>query len=74
MLDASSPTNSITSGRRFLSPREAAAVLMTTTGALAKWRCYKTGPRYVKLGGKVYYEPAALEDYISTCTITPSAS
>ncbi len=49
-----------------LTPKEAAARLRVTEGTLAKWRM--TALRrlpYVKVGAKVAYTEAALEDFIA---------
>jgi hypothetical protein len=42
----------------------AAAFLSCSAWTLAEWRCKGTGPRFVKLGNRVRYTPAALAEFI----------
>lgn len=48
---------------QLLSTREAAAWLGLSVSTLNKWRCYGTGPDFIKAGGNVRYSRAALEAY-----------
>lgn len=49
-----------------INPAEAANFLGVKTGTLAIWRCYKKGPRYRKIQGKVWYTLADLEEFINS--------
>jgi hypothetical protein len=52
--------------RRLLPPRDAAHRLGDiATQTLAKWRVYGTGPEFVRVGSRVFYEESALEAYIA---------
>ena len=41
---------------------------------MAHWRCEGRGPAYVKLGLKVAYKGADLNDWIEAQTVRPSAA
>ena len=48
-----------------LTPRDAAKVLRTSYGPLAKWRSTRKYPlRYVRLGGKIYYKLSDVRAFI----------
>ena len=53
-----------TAGGALLDPKAAAAFLDLSEWTLAEWRCKGTGPRFVKLGNRVRYTPAALAEFI----------
>jgi len=44
---------------------EAASYLGFEVGTLANWRAQKKGPRFIKLGGKVFYFKHDLDRHIS---------
>ena len=51
--------------RRLRPPREAGERLGgIAEQTLAKWRCYGTGPEFVKIGKRVFYEESALNAFI----------
>ena len=51
--------------RRLLPPRDAGRRLGDIAEqTLAKWRVYGTGPEYVKIGNRVFYEESALTRFI----------
>lgn len=50
---------------RYLRTPEAARFLSLSGRTLEKHRCYGTGPRYSKLGGRVVYSVADLQDWVS---------
>lgn len=54
-----------------LLPRDVAEFRHMTTNALSVERCEGRGPRYVKLGGRVYYRAGDLAAYIEVNTVTP---
>jgi len=46
------------------SDKRSAKTLGVLTGTLAAWRCQGRGPRYVKVGRKVYYRRSALTEWL----------
>ena len=51
--------------RRLFDPDETAAYLRVARQTLAKWRCIGTGPRFVRIGGRIFYDVADLETFIA---------
>ena len=49
---------------RYLRTSEAARFLSLSERTLEKHRCYGTGPRYSKIGGRVVYRLADLESWV----------
>jgi hypothetical protein len=47
-----------------LKPAEAANWLKSTVGTLAKWRHQGVGPRFVKMGSSVRYDPVDLRAHV----------
>jgi hypothetical protein len=60
------------SGRPMLSPKNAAAQLLTTVANLAQLRYQSRGPAYVKLGRSVAYLQSDLDTYIMLNRTVPS--
>lgn len=57
-----------------LDPKAAAAFLGgLSEWTLAEWRCKGTGPRFVKLGNRVRYTPAALAEWIESRTVASTS-
>lgn len=52
--------------RRLLPPTAAADMLGVSVASLARWRCDGTGPVFVKLGGRVGYDPADLTAWVES--------
>jgi hypothetical protein len=48
-----------------MSATDAAVYLGRQPGTLATWRCYKVGPEWVTLNGRVFYFKATLDRYIA---------
>ncbi|MGA2055632.1 MAG: helix-turn-helix domain-containing protein [Bradyrhizobium sp.] len=48
-----------------MTQEEVSALFDITTPVLANWRCAGKGPRYVKLGGRVKYRKADVEEFIN---------
>lgn len=46
-----------------LTPEEAADFLRMSAKTLAKWRCIRRGPNYVKIGRRVAYRPSDLASF-----------
>ncbi|MFC7050395.1 helix-turn-helix transcriptional regulator [Emcibacter nanhaiensis] len=56
-----------------ITPAEAGAFLKIPYSTLNKWRHNKTGPDYLKLGGRlVRYRRRDLITWLNSCTRTPS--
>lgn len=56
-----------------LNPKAAAALLGLSDWTLAEWRCKGTGPRYVKVGGRVRYSPSDLAEWIESRTVASTS-
>lgn len=41
-----------------LPPHKAAGAIGAVEGTLANWRTQGTGPKFIKVGRRVYYDPA----------------
>lgn len=55
-----------------LTPEEAALFLRTTKWSLAAYRQKNMGPKYVKMGGRVYYRPKDLKKFIEESIVDPN--
>lgn len=62
------PTN-----QNLLNTAEAAAYIRMKPQTLNKWRHYKEGPSYVKIGRMVFYKPADLEAFMDAGVVSPEA-
>ena len=49
-----------------LNTEEAAQVIGLSKQTLEIWRCYGIGPRYLKIGRRVFYRPEDLEEYANS--------
>jgi excisionase family DNA binding protein len=64
-------TNSITTpandlARTAYTTPEAAAYLGLAVSTLNKWRCYGSGPKFLKLGRSVRYRRSELDQFVET--------
>jgi Helix-turn-helix domain len=50
--------------RRLFDPEETSAYLRVARQTLAKWRS-QGGPRFVRIGGRIFYDSADLETFIA---------
>lgn len=50
---------------RLLDPQEASTCLRVAKQTLARWRCHGQGPRFVRLGGRIFYDVADLDAFIA---------
>lgn len=64
--------NGFVAGEKLLSTDEAAQVIRLSPYWLHKARIEGRGPRYVRLGRKVFYRRADLEAYVANCTVETS--
>jgi predicted DNA-binding transcriptional regulator AlpA len=55
--------HTVDSRPRYLSPQQAAEFLSLSVSTLAKWRVKGGGPPYVKLGRRVAYAAAVLDQW-----------
>ena len=55
-----------------INPKEAARILGRPESTLRYWRCAGTGPRWIKLEGRVLYDTEDLVEYIDRGRRTPS--
>lgn len=54
---------------KLLNTTQAAEVLGLRPNTLEIWRCRNQGPKYKKLGRRILYDPADLEEYAQSCTV-----
>lgn len=54
--------------------REAAAYLGLAVSTLNKWRCYGTGPKYLKLGRAVRYHREDLDIFVTAHRLTSTVN
>jgi excisionase family DNA binding protein len=59
-----------TSSSAFLSEKEAAAYLSVSLSTIRRWRRYKAGPEYFRVGGVLRSSRSALDDFIARNTRT----
>lgn len=55
-------------GGALLDPKAAAAFLHCSEWTLAAYRCDGKGPRFMRLGNRIRYTPAALAEWIEANT------
>lgn len=56
----------ITEKLKLLTPLEVASRLNVSISTLNKWRLSGAGPRFAKIGAKINYDEAGLEDWLAT--------
>lgn len=49
---------------------EAARALRMGVSTLNRWRSQGKGPEYVKIGGRVFYRPSAIREFLESCVRT----
>ena len=60
--------------KKFLTPREVAAIYGFSVGTLANWRSRRMGPKFYKCGKrKVLYSVEDVEDFIRTNPVLTTA-
>jgi Helix-turn-helix domain len=59
--------------RRLFDPAEASDYLRVARQTLARWRCYGIGPQFVRIGGRIFYDPADLDAFIAANTFHSTA-
>lgn len=56
--------------KKLINTAEAAEYLGLRPNTLEIWRCRHQGPKYKKLGRRILYDPADLDEYAASCTVT----
>ena len=51
---------------KLLSPVDVAARLRVSISTLNKWRLTGVGPRFAKIGSKISYDEAGVDEWLST--------
>lgn len=49
-----------------LTTKNLAAEVKVTEGTLAKWRVYGNGPRFIRVGRRIAYDPADVAAWLDT--------
>lgn len=57
-----------------LSAGRAAELIGNHPKTLEKWRARGIGPKYLRLGGRIRYTAQAIQEYISSCVVDPTAA
>lgn len=57
-----------------LSTGGAAKHLGVKEDTLRLWRFRNRGPKYIKMEGRVYYDPDHLTEYLESCVYTPGSA
>lgn len=57
--------------RTLLDEQQVSKVLRLKVNTLRKRRCRGLPPRFLKVGGKVFYDQADLETYLTSCVREP---
>ncbi len=68
------PINHAPTPVTILTTRQAAQYLGLSMSTLNKWRCYGTGPKYLKLGRAVRYQQEELDRYLETRLLNSTAA
>jgi hypothetical protein len=56
-----------------LTAEETARLLKLATQTLARWRVEGTGPKFVRLGNRIFYRSADIENFLSTRIFSSTA-
>ena len=63
--------NRVKVNNNLLSNKEAAKLLGIKGTTLSNWRSSNRGPKYLKIGGNVWYTVEYIEEYIKSCVVNP---
>jgi predicted DNA-binding transcriptional regulator AlpA len=55
--------------RKLVNTKQAAETLGLKPNTLEIWRCHNKGPKYKKLGRRILYDLADLEEFAASCTV-----
>lgn len=53
-----------------LSAKSLSARLCVTEGTLAKWRLYGSGPRFIRAGRRIAYDPDDVQNWLDQRRLT----
>lgn len=51
---------------------EAARILRQEPRTLTVWRCTGKGPRFLKIGRRVFYRPQWINEFLTACEVDPA--
>lgn len=57
-----------------LETAEAAKLIKTPPATLQWWRHMSRGPKYIRIGRRVFYRKSALDAFIAAGEVTPEAA
>lgn len=57
-----------------VDPQTAAPAIGVTVGTLKRWRREGTGPAYCRIGNRVRYRVADLDDWLQNRKVTPGSA
>ena len=63
----------VTVRRRPMNEKEAAVYLGMSVKWLQQCRCYGRGPKFMRMGRSIRYDPDALDQYKASRTVNPAA-
>lgn len=60
--------------RKLINTQQAAELLGLKRRTLEDWRWQGKGPDYIPIGGRVMYDPEALQRWLDANTVRPAAA
>ena len=57
--------------KKLLNAIQAAEILGLKPNTLEIWRCHEKGPKYIRMGRRILYDPDDLAAFASACTVEP---
>ncbi len=58
--------------QKLLNTIKAAEILGLKPNTLEIWRCREKGPKYIRMGRRILYDPDDLAAFAAACTVEPS--
>ncbi len=56
-----------------LTPDQTSARVKIAKQTLARWRVEGRGPRFVRLGNRIFYRPGDIEAWLATCVFSSTS-
>ena len=56
---------------KYYRTNDPALELIATRGTLAQWRCQGRGPKYLRIGRRIFYRGADLNAWLDAHTVHP---
>jgi hypothetical protein len=56
-----------------LTPDQTSAKVKIAKQTLARWRVEGRGPRFLRLGNRIFYRPGDLEAWLATCVFSSTS-